>query len=495
MNRYSLDYALFIEKQVLHQKEMERYIEECVCLENGAISSLSIINENVLDTIKEFIDKIIESIKKVFGRVTESLTKSFKNDKDYLTKYSKIILQKKPTITLNDYFDYKLDKLINNGAIPKFAYEEMHSKGALESKSAFVGQYFKEYPQPSGDQNFGTLVENEIKGQAIATKEGADLNMKTIYNFVFDYDKLVNGLNTDIDTLNKSKLTVIDTISNLQKEQNSASANSNPEDDKTKDTKNQESDQNESVIYSNVYGGFITEASIIQELTTAKSGNSSSSNNNSNGSTSIGANKPEGTESAANSNRNTTGHDDKDLKKSFGGKDLDNVKKESEIYFDICGQFLSAKLRLVNDIYKDYMFIIREHVRSIVGTDGSKSADKAIDSPLLYKASDDNMNKLNESERNEYNTLRQDFDAVLKQYYAVGKNTGALYYRDNPNAQWVKITENDNATDILNNKVLKALEDRDEWKAYKDFCEKHFTDFKMITPQVNDTIRDKEDKK
>ena len=65
MNRYSLDYALFIEKQVLHQKEMERYIEECVCLENGAISSLSIINENVLDTIKEFIDKIIESIKKL----------------------------------------------------------------------------------------------------------------------------------------------------------------------------------------------------------------------------------------------------------------------------------------------------------------------------------------------------------------------------------------------------------------------------------------------
>lgn len=495
MNRYSLDYALFIEKQVLHQKEMERYIEECVCLENGAISSLSIINENVLDTIKEFIDKIIESIKKVFGRVTESLTKTFKSDKDYLTKYSKIILQKKPTITLNDYFDYKLDKLINNGAIPKFAYEEMHSKGALESKSAFVGQYFKEYPQPSGDQNFGTLVENEIKGQAIATKEGADLNMKTIYNFVFDYDKLVNGLNTDIDTLNKSKLTVIDTISNLQKEQNSASANSNPEDDKTKDTKNQESDQNESVVYSNVYGGFITEASIIQELTTAKSGNSSSSNNNSKGSTSIGANKPEGAESAANNNRNTTGHDDKDLKKSFGGKDLDNVKKESEIYFDICGQFLSAKLRLVNDIYKDYMFIIREHVRSIVGTDGSKSADKAIDSPLLYKASDDNMNKLNESERNEYNTLRQDFDAVLKQYYAVGKNTGALYYRDNPNAQWIKITENDNATDILNNKVLKALEDRDEWTAYKDFCEKHFTDFKMITPQVNDTIRDKEDKK
>ena len=465
---YSSNYSLYLESISYHQKQMNRYIQECICLENNNLKGLEFLNEGVIDSIKEFISNIIEKVKKAFAKIVDSFNKTFKSEQSYLESNKEIILQRKVTLEFNDYMDYDIDLFTNGSSIPKFAYSEMHSANALESEDAFIDKYLSKFRNKGGKSLYDHAVYLLQGKDPVATKQGSDINMKDLYNFCYEYDKIYKALESELDVLNKSKIESHNIITSRVAE------TSKPDDkEETKPEENkQEETKQESVIYSSVYNSFITE-SFIHELTTAgskKDSNTAKVNTPS---------KPSESESVAKNQKLSTGRNDDDLSKSTASTDIDTLKKEINVYFEACSAIITAKIHIASNMHKDYMFVIREHIRSIVGTNDSKYINKPLDTPTIFtqKLNDDILSKLNQSEIEEYNQKFEAFNNEYARYW--NKNSkGVQHYRTNISSQdyWTvsKNPDSDRAA------VDKAIQDNENSsKIYNDL--KEFLSSKGIT--------------
>lgn len=473
LESYSSNYQLYMEQIIRQQKDMNRYIQECICLEEGNYEGLEFLNEGVLDSIKETIEKIIAKIKEFFAKLKESLDKTFKSEQKYLEEHKDIILQKQVTIDFNDYFNYDVKLFTEKSSIPKFAYEEMHNANALESEDAFISKYIPSF-DGKGSKSFYDHAVYLLQGkEAQGTKEGKDINMKDLYNFCYDYDKIVSGIETEQKSLMNAQAEAYKIISNKSMEV--AKPGETPNSDDTSEVETNTQTQESMMIYSSVYGSFITE-SFIHEITTAGKGNSSSNTNT----MSAAPTKPGDAESISKNQKVSTGRQDKDLSKSMNGTEVETLKKEINVYFTVCSSMLNAKIYIAQKMHDEYMFVIREHIRSIVGTKDAKSPNKAIDAPTTYakRLNDDVLSKLNQSEMDEYNTLYNNFNNEWVKFWQKNKQ-GTQYYRTAKGGQWIKVT--DANTDLA--KATKAFNEDAESKNTLEELKKFLKD-KDIEPNV-----------
>ena len=420
---YLSNYELYMEQVSYHQQQMNRYIQECICLETGDIKGLEFLNEGVLDSIKNTIEKIIESVKKFFARFKETFDKTFSNDQTYLSDYKDIILQKQVTIDFTDYFEYDLKLFTTDTPIPKFAYEEMHKNGYLKDEDTFIAQYFPKFVDKSKD--FSDNVKYILQGkEPTPSKEGKTINMKDLYNFCYEYKKIREILESEQKALDNARTDSYNIISKKSAEYSTPTDNTENKEEEGEENK-QKNEQQESVImFSNVYNRYITE-SFVQEITVANSKSSSDG-----AKASSIPNSPNEKESVAKNLKTSTGRRDEDLSKSTDATDLETLKDEINVYFSICGAMLTTKLNVALDIYKQSMFVIREHVRSIVGTDDANSVNKGIDTPTIYttRIDDEAYSKLNESEKKEYETAYNTFKDEYVKYWQKSPK-GVQYYR------------------------------------------------------------------
>lgn len=236
----------------------------------------------------------------------------------------------------------------------------------------------------------------------------------------------------------------------------------------------------ESVIYSKVYGGYISEAAILEI------GTSGSKKDNS--STGTGATPAKSSQASKNLNL-TTGTQSKDMKKSFSNEeDQEKLQKEIMVYFNTCNSLLTAKLTVVKKIYEDYMWIIREHVRSYVGTEEAGNKDHAAKVPTVKftPVSDELYNKLNEPDKNEYKEHMEVFKAHFKRIDGVlwfsakgnlaagkGKKTGK------------KLSEQDPAEMTQAYEQFLSSPEGEKMKKFSDRCKEEYG-FPALIPDLND---------
>lgn len=303
-------------------------------------SSEIIMESELIDKTKKFVNKIINTISNWVGQFFNYMTKLFSSNKDYLNKYKDIILKKKPIdAELNDFYEYDI-KLLVSSAVPPLQLSTM--KDVLKSKEDFYNsQYFnKFYKNPK--ITFIDNCKSVFRGQLKNNYPASSLNMTEIFNYCYSFksaDGMENTIKKDIKTFNLSSAEAYKILDDL---------NQSPK------TTNTTTPTAESSYYT--FDQYFTELNI---------------SNNSNTASVQDKNTMAGT--------NIKNLPDKNIHKIDPSPtdDLQSVQNAINVYFTVCNEFLSAKLSIAQAIYKDYISIITWHINQYAG--GIKKNDKKSD--------------------------------------------------------------------------------------------------------------------
>lgn len=326
---------------------------------NNLIDNITPINEGVADKVKAMIAKIVGAIGRIWGKFLESMNHLVTRDKDYLAKYKKIILEKTP---LQDY-KYKMykyypdgQKRVINTPIPAFNYQSLEKD--LESQDTFIKKHFPNMVLNfSEDYKITEKAKTYFRGSEDELEiNQSSLNMADLYNYCLEYPNIKNKIISDTKNIKTAANEVLNKVKTMKEYCVS------PEIDLVNGV---------DIFSEGTYLSYLYENTILHE----KVG--------------LPENKPDESKpiekTTTNPNdayKSTSGEENKEVDKAKveanGG--VDEAVKRIQLYIKISGEILSAKLTVVEEIYKDYMTIIRFHVKDHVGVkndDTDKPKDKA----------------------------------------------------------------------------------------------------------------------
>lgn len=431
---YGDDYsrAFLLERYFIEESENQRaillYVNECVALEAGNFNEIIAINESIVDTIKGFLKRIWEALKKQFDKFKERVTELTTTDKDFLSKYKSVIDKnpfKKHEIT--DFWVYKDDSL-NELKIPEFKIEDMkkHMDNGNYSEADFINDYFPSFNK--GDKKFNDvqdLVEFAMRGEDTEDEVNmAALDKNKIVGFVKNFDATQNALEKDNQLLGKNRLAIETAIevfakeveeeeknktqqssseenkeednkssqdssdSNKQGNQNSQDSNKSGENKEDKDIEipssvdggyigNKYKHESSKIALSRVYGEYITEGNM--KIKTEKESKNSA----------LGSSK---STSGSLYNQSVKGANKEKVLKDIGkaaefsnnnenaGKKVRNMEEATKTFYTCCTTILTTKMTINMQRYKDYMKILRIHVRDYVGEESGVTASGEVSS-------------------------------------------------------------------------------------------------------------------
>ncbi|MCK9198047.1 MAG: hypothetical protein M0P49_00395 [Bacilli bacterium] len=331
-----LSYDIFIADEMLEQAKLESFVNESLLIVEGTntISNMQVIIESFGDKFKSVIKKIVNAIVNMWHKFLEGMNTLFKSDKGYLDKYKDTILKKQVrlgTLTMPNYEKGMKDLL--NKKIPPFNYQSLKANLSNDKEqSSFRKSIYNDYKP---DVEFPAFVKNKMQGgEKDITVNGSQLNMTNLFNFCYNFDKLAKGIENEINSINKVGNQAMSII-----------------DEKVRNTvKTESSIYGTAKYFSNVYRAFIDEA-------VGFDGKTDNSKYN-----------PSHTDGEHDTNDNTS--------QNLEGETAEEATENIKTYISVCGQLLAAKLTVARNCHKDYMSIIREHVRSYAGNKEA-SEDKA----------------------------------------------------------------------------------------------------------------------
>lgn len=503
-------YNMYMTLESYNQRKMDNYFTECMAIESGNSKLLHYISEGVLDSIKEFIEKVISKIKEFFGKIVEGISATFEKDQTYLKQYKEIILNKKNQLgTLNDFYEYKIKEMVSNSPMPVFNYDSQ--KSYLDTQENFIknDNTFKKITMKA-EQSFGDATKFYFMGEPKSI-DAEKINMTDLYNFCWDFNNTKKALNNELNELDKAKVKAIQLAEKVAKEGPSSSqstdtsttpsqstdtsSSSSSTDDakakqrqeiqkqidelnakpsltsadseKLKDLNDKLASLKESVIYSSVYGEYVSEAVLLE---VEKDGSSKDTK-----SSSVTPAAPSSNQKMSTNANLKYGRKDEDLKSSMSGDNPDDVSKKVNVYFNTCSEFLMAKLSVFEKAYKDYMWIIREHVKSYAGDKDRKNKDHAAQTAsITFDAPDEALNTLNtDAEREEYQQQLKTVKDTWKKYYGTFKGT-EYYSLDGTLPKQGKKLENPSDKADIMKQLLDRFKETDEYKAYKEYWDKTF---------------------
>lgn len=377
-DNYAEAFALesFYIQEAYNQHKILSMLNEAVCLESGDFSGLQAINESLVDGVKNFFSRMWGFIKKISSKFRERMSELLTTDKAFLEKYKKIILGK-------PFKDHELTDVYNypNGISEKNikALSEMDCsfndamKGTIDSQyvnqnkeydeAAFIETVLKKVQVTNNnvDVSKETEISDYIKGvvQGETTEYKMNkLNPTNLYNFCKNIDATNNQLEKNQKTLNTSSDKIISLANKIltQTETNKTAA-----------------EANEATAYSLLYGRYITEF---------KSG-PASKDNDTQGNTGSTSGAQSGAVKANDNDTAKTMSEELKDKQDNAPTDSDKAKEANDIaskqvaayqnYFKYCVSVQSNLMTVVMAVYKDYMKILRIHVRDYVGSGNEKT--------------------------------------------------------------------------------------------------------------------------
>ena len=390
-----LNYSLFLCNRVKDDILNEAIVMECVLKSQGErnTQTMRIVNEGFADKAKALLLKIANKIGTIWKKFLESMDRTFKNTNGYLMKYKDIILRKKfdesATLTMYDY-ETGMEKM-KRAKVDKFNYETMKDK--LESEEKFQSNLPWANFSSTVDKN---KFEDKLKslfrgGEKEKTFKGSDLNMSNIFDYCINYKNLKKELQSDIDIISESTKEALALIETIEEEL---------------EEKESKEEKNESGIYTDTFYSFINELDITSDT---KDGDSVSSVDKKLPSGEI---RSDDAKSFAGSNKNISDEEDDAAKKreesnkkhietdmtkedkDENGKDKERAQKIKEIqdriqvYDTVCGKVLAVKQTICEEIFREYMSIIKYHVKYNLGKEKDSESNKTQDSYKDYSYKD-----------------------------------------------------------------------------------------------------------
>ena len=366
----NLNYVCYIADMSIEQAKIQRYLDECVLigLNEATYDNLQSIQEGFADKLKNGLHKIWTAIVGMWNKFVEGIVTLFASDKKWLEKYKDIILKKNPVNGL-EYIMYPYKKgipIMMKATVPAFNLQQMFD--SLDTEENFQTKYFNSYWKDK-KMKFEDAVKECFRGgdkeERISIKTE---NLTDMYNYCINCKSMVDGIQKDIDKLERTCEDAKKQVESLARNNEIAARKEEPQNDNSPDN-NQPQPQNNSAVLSVVTGRLIHELEKVDKDNPTGSSSSNVSKANSN----IGGKGAE-----------LKDQDIKDLK-----QDAEEVSKRISLYLRVCANFLGAKMAVAKVIYKEYMQILKDHVRSHLGDDKKdKSKNKPKDKASEYDAND-----------------------------------------------------------------------------------------------------------
>lgn len=371
----------FLIEESYNQACILAYANECVCLEKGDISGIQYINESLIDTVKNILNRIWEAIKGVFKKFRERVGELLTTDKAFLQKYKEVIMKNNfKSRDVTDSYKYKvamLDKAIE--IVPQFELKKFSDKytDAIKTGNGATPTYtekefIKDYiPQDiTSGQNDPSDVTDCI---TIAIQGGEDsvdfdvveLDKQSLYNYCINFEATTK------------KLDQIE--SKLQQNHTKITAELNKLLGKIQDDIDGKKTSNNESAYSSVYDTIVYEDNKVSTKSNDEKENS--------GKTGTGTGNSAVKADVHLTNINDVNKDaQSQLDKVTGTTDAEEKKKlqtETKYISDASTDFFKWSCNIVSavmtcsmSIYKLYMKILRLHARDFIGdTTDSKYKD------------------------------------------------------------------------------------------------------------------------
>lgn len=379
-DNYAEAFALesFYIQEAYNQHKILSMLNEAVCLESGDFTGLQAINESLVDGVKNFFSRMWEFIKKISSKFRERMSELLTTDKAFLEKYKKIILGKPfKDHELTDVYNYPngiSEKNIKALSMMDCSFNDS-MKGTIDSQyvepnkeydeAAFIETVLKKVQVTNNnvDVSKETEISDYIKGvvQGETTEYKMNkLNPTNLYNFCKNIDATNNQLEKNQKTLNTSSDKIISLANKILTQ---------TETNKTAAEAKQES------TYSVLYGKYITEDSMKIEQA-SKDDKSSTASGSTTGAQS-------GAVKADDSTAAQSMADELKDKQDNGAANAEDAKTANDTaskqvaayqnYFKYCVSVQSNLMTVVMAVYKDYMKILRVHVRDYVGSGNEKT--------------------------------------------------------------------------------------------------------------------------
>jgi hypothetical protein len=416
---YAGAYESYIENQINNQERLARYLHNNGVISESAASEIIAVNEAKLsDNIKAKWNKFLAFIKGVMSKFMESMSNLLLNEKSYLEKYEDIIKKKvaKEDMEYSYTGDYKegINRLITTEC-PIFNYEK-HAEALRKDGYADVLKIIMSGKNFTYDES--ETLANQFKSYYIVYDHGlnkgkfSDLNMTDLYNFCYNFKKIEDIVKKDENHLNQSTSQIVAAIQkelrergektadvNVEKQPEGQTVKSGGSDTSTPKTDGQATqgqssggngeqhiqptqvDTKES--YSDLYGSyFIEDGEKVKVGTGLNITNTSATSQMGSYSTDDAKNPDDATKQ---SNAKAAAADSTSTE-----KDIDKIANK---WIAVCKPLITAKLTACEQIAKDYMTIIRAHVRSYVGNADNTADDKSADKATSYSKNAAQTNK------------------------------------------------------------------------------------------------------
>ena len=347
---YCLDYVLFVYNEAYEQEKFNRSLY-------GILGeSVEVLNERSIgEVLKGLIDKIVTGIKNAWARFIKWAGDISTNNNKYLEKHKEVILNKKPLkATISSFNDYDITA-IRTAKVP--TYDEIKLQNAPSEKEDFISKfpelskYYKDKEKSFSDNVKYFLRSSKEPHDVQATS----LDMQKLYDYVYNYNtNIKNDIQNDINKLEEANKKSQFTIKKLMK-RDSAKVTVKRTVNKTETT---------------------TDNKTAETSTT-----NTASSNNGNEQTNNEAFSFEKTLSYY-FNEDGEGMNIKDapdqekVEKTDGGASTDTeagkdkqLESAVKMYFTLCAELLGARLNTAQEAYKNYMRIIKWHVKKYVKDD------------------------------------------------------------------------------------------------------------------------------
>ncbi len=380
-------YESYIQAKIDSEDRLAFALKESMVISEADYSNIKALHEaKISDKIKSKWKKFVAFIKGLVAKFMESMTNLVLDEKAYLEKYKDIILKKKPKEGMKYSYtgNYKkgVDRLINT-EVPLFDYYKYKQALESEDNDALVKQIMS---GKNFDYDDGTTLAEQFKNYFLAYEDGqkegsfSELNMTDMYNFCYNFNKIKEIVDKDTKRLEESTKSIEKMINSELGVSNNDAAGDKVTNQSTNTDGKASATVDGQTVKADVVdkdGKQVSESKILTEAE-EKSGNPglkiTSDPVSKMGSTQkkdADAEKDSATAGAA-------------IAKGDGKSDSD-ITNAANKWISVCSPLISAKLTACQQIAKDYMEIIRAHVRSYVGqSKKDKEGDKAPDVATKY---------------------------------------------------------------------------------------------------------------
>ena len=424
---YECEYQSYLEQRVDNEQRLLRMLNSKLNLREAVL-----LEASTADKIKAKWNKLVEFLKGLFAKFMESMSNVLLSNKEYLEKYKDIILNKKPKPDIEFSYtgNYPLGiERLTKVEIPQFMYSTYKDALEKESQGPLVKQIIPDNDL-IWDENeklsdnlkvYFTGGNNQTEGKL----DDGQLNFTDMYNFCHDWEKIKKIVQTDQNRITASTSSINAFITDAMKNDQAQTQNNNgqPNNPPAGDNSGASSTGTGSSDASNgqpntkkeyTGGGSISWNGNVGTITAEGPDKGKKVTRGNDGKTyfeSALLEKVNVTNTNATSQMTSTGSNQSEDKNKVSGQDavdtankgegsqedkINAATKAVDKWGDVCRSIVGAKLTAVEQIAKDYMAIIREHVRSYGGKDLKNKADnKAKQQGTDYGTKDQNNQKEN----------------------------------------------------------------------------------------------------